>query len=114
MKPIKTLYPLSIWIFRIIIVLFAYYSFFPIVKTLEYQSLYFFMAVFFCIAAIGLFVGGFVNKANTTVLSALGIFLVSLYLIFNSWAGINALRMDYVFVLAIAFFFFTAPVTKRK
>jgi hypothetical protein len=114
MKPIKSLYPLSVWFFRIVIVLFAYYSFFPIVKTLEFQSLHFFMAVFFCLAAIGLFVGGFVIKANISVVSALVIFLLSLYLIINSWTGINALRMDYTFVLAIAIFFFTVPVTKRK
>jgi hypothetical protein len=114
MKPIKILYPFSIWLLRISMLVFAYFIFFDEVKALNLDTVNFYKAILFCLSAIALFVGGFLGKPTATVLAAIFIFLISAFQIVKDWTGVDAKILVFLFPLVLAFFFFSVPVNKRK
>ena len=114
MKPIKILYPFSIWLLRISMLVFAYFVFFNEVKVFNFDTVNFYKATIFCLSAIALFVGGFLSKPTATVLAAIFIFLISGFQIIKDWTAVDANILAFLFPLVLAFFFFSVPVNKRK
>jgi hypothetical protein len=114
MKPIKALYPLSIWLMRIGLLLFAYAEYFRTFSKFHLDDIYFYVAAVFLIAAVVIFVSGFIYKATLSVFSGLAITLVSVFNIFDRLEGgldDTALIFN-VIIAAIAIFFISNPTSR--
>lgn len=82
MKPVKALLPVSKWLLRIAILAYAVLQYGPTILNLQYQTQPFFIAVAFVLFAVLLFAGGFTSKPSLTVVSALLLSLLIIYLIY--------------------------------
>lgn len=109
MKPLKGIVPISMWLMRIALLLFVYVSFFDTVKALSFKTLNFYIAAAYVVFSLLLFVGGFIKSGTLTVLSALFLFLVSVYKIVDiADAGISVSFAVYGLIATIALFFMSA------
>lgn len=113
MKPLKGILPLSTWLMRIAIMLFVYLAFFDTIKSLQFKSVDFFIALAFGVFSLLLFVGGFVKSQTLTVVSALILLIVSVFEIVDvSKAGLNATLSIFALVASISLYFLAAGNSK--
>lgn len=89
MKPVKGLLPFAMWLLRLSILLFAFAYFFPVVKPLTFNGLYYFISLAFLVFGILLFIGGFLSKPAMTVFSGLILFILSGYMLFDLYEGFS-------------------------
>lgn len=87
MKPIKSLFPISIWLMRIGLLLFAFTNYKDTFTRFSLDDLQFYIAAVFIIASVLIFVSGFAYNAGYTVFSALAITIISVYKIVVSIDG---------------------------
>jgi len=83
MNPIKFFHPISTWLMRIGIVLFALVNYFFVVQELNMRSIIFYIAFVSILFSVLLFVGGFFRKPTLTVVSSIFLILVAGYQIFT-------------------------------
>jgi len=113
MKPIKALYPVSIWLMRIGLLLFAYSEYFKTFSNFYLDEFQFYVATLYLLAAVVIFITGFVYRATLTVLSGLVITLVSVYNIIDMLdGGLSSGLIVQVIIAAIAIFFLSNPTSK--
>lgn len=109
MKPIKSFALISHWSLRISILLFMIALFLPIAKTIDFQHLTIFILIAFmyCLFGILLFIGGFQKNASLTVISAIIVFLISVYFIVTKYNGsiLDFNFIIYMFPLSISLYF---------
>lgn len=79
MKPLKSFFPLAVWIMRLAIVLFAITRYFDVMKTFHFASLLFYIGTLQILFSILLFIGGFFSRHTLTVVSALVVFIITVY-----------------------------------
>jgi hypothetical protein len=108
MKPFKNGKFLAQWMMRITLVFFILVKFWPEFRTLHFADINFILSAIMIIFGTLLFVGGFLTKPSLTVLSALLIFLISVYLVIvNLNAGLHISFIFPLMILSVAFYFFT-------
>lgn len=113
MKPIKALYPVSIWLMRIGLLLFAYTAYFKTFSKFNLDEFQFYIATLYLLAAVVIFIAGFVYRATLTVLSGLVITLVSVYNIIDMLdGGLSSGLIVQIIIAAIAIFFLSNPTSK--
>jgi len=113
MKPIKALYPVSIWLMRIGLLLFAYTVYFKTFSQFNLDEFQFYIATLYLLAAVVIFIAGFVYRATVTVFSGLFIALVSVYNIINMLdGGLSSGLIVQIIITAIAFLFMSKPNRK--
>ena len=83
MNPIKFFHPISTWLMRIGIVLFALVNYFYVLQALNMRSIVFYIAFVSILFSVLLFVGGFFRKPTLTVVSSIFLILVAGYQIFT-------------------------------
>lgn len=83
MKPMKILLPLALWLLRSSLVILAYGIFFNEVISFSLSGIHYFVAAGFLFFSVLLFIGGFLKKPTLTVFSALVVFILSTYKIFD-------------------------------
>jgi len=109
MKPIKGLIPFAIWLIRLAVLFFVFNDFFRPLKTFDFTSIRFYVAIAFYLFAFLLLIGGFMKKPSITVLSGLMLFLASVYeIIIRSSSGILSEIAQFSVIATISFYFFTA------
>jgi hypothetical protein len=109
MKPAKGLLQFATWLMRLTIAFFVFVVFFHTIKTLDFKSIQFYVAVAFIIFSSLLFIGGFLSKPGITVFSGLMIFFASVYeIVILFSAGVTAELAMYSVIAASALFFVTA------
>lgn len=84
MQPIKALLPVSEWLMRISLILFAYVKYFKTFTKFHLDKVEFYLASFFLIFSAVIFITGFKKKSELTVISGFVITLISIYTIINS------------------------------
>jgi hypothetical protein len=113
MKPIKALYPVSIWLMRIGLLLFAYTEYFKTFSKFHLDDIQFYISAIFLIAAAIIFISGFLYKATITVLSGLAIAILSVYNIIDKLdGGIDSALIINIIIASIAIFFLSNPTSK--
>jgi hypothetical protein len=109
MKPLKGILPVAMWLLRISVVIFAVTNFWPVIKTFSLNGVYYFAASAFLIFSVLLFLGGFTSKSTMTVFSALALFLTSLYMLFDLYAGFSLhvflTYFPFLFIASVALLF---------
>lgn len=113
MKPIKSLLPLSTWLMRLGLILFAYTFYFDTIKDFNYENINFYIALLFSIFSILIFVTGFLAKQTLTVLSGLILTIICIYSlvkIFNS--GVTQSLAIFLIITSIAIYFLSSPSSK--
>lgn len=109
MKPLKGILPVTIWLLRISVVIFAVTNFWPVIKTFSPNGVYYFAASAFFIFSVLLFLGGFTAKSTMTVFSALALFLITLYMLFDLYNGFSLqvflAYSPFLFVTSVALLF---------
>lgn len=106
MKPARFLLPLSTFLLRVGVAFFIYVMYFHQVLDFNFEQLQFYLSSLFSIFGILLVIGVFAKRHTLTVLSALILFLLSLYEIFTftgNWFTINFSAK--LFMALIALFF---------
>ncbi|MCK5838781.1 MAG: hypothetical protein KAG99_02985 [Bacteroidales bacterium] len=83
MNPIKFFHPISTWLMRIGIVLFALVNYFYVLQALNMRSIVFYIAFVSILFSVLLFVGGFFRKPTLTIVSSIFLILVAGYQIFT-------------------------------
>jgi hypothetical protein len=108
MKPLKSLKPFAIWMFRIAAIPIIFNLYFNSVSTLNFSTSVFYIGIIMFIAAILLISGGVFNKQGLTVISGLIISIISLYKIIISFNGIfDSFIMMHFIPFSIGLFFFS-------
>ncbi len=82
MKPVKSLLPASKWLMRIALLAWLVLQHGNTLLALQYKTQPFYLALAFVLFGILLFAGGFVKKPSLTVISALLLSLLFLYIIY--------------------------------
>ena len=82
MNPVKNLLPIARWFLRISVLVVVFTTYFPIVETLSFDTLSYFIALAFVVFGVLLFVGGFMTNSNMTVVSGLVVFILSMIVMF--------------------------------
>jgi hypothetical protein len=106
MKPIKSLSPIAEWLMRCGIVLFAVLYYWDILEVKNYKSVMFYVSLGFILFGFLLFVGGLFRKTSITVISALGLILLTGYqaVIFIK-SGIDYNFAVFVIIGSVIFYF---------
>jgi len=114
MKPIKALFPFSIWLMRLAVLFFVIIRYWETLAFFNYKSVLFYVSFIFIFSAIFLFIGGFLKKDRLTLISSLVLILVTGYHAFlNFKSGIDHNFAVFV-VLGSIFFYFLASGNNRK
>ncbi|HYX07307.1 MAG TPA: hypothetical protein VE912_11295 [Bacteroidales bacterium] len=109
MKPFKNGKFLAQWIMRIALVLYILMHYWPAFRTLNFADSEVILSALLIIFSLLLLVGGFITKQSLTVLSALFIFLISVYLVIvRVSAGFNGALISSLMITSMAFYFFTS------
>ena len=87
MQPIKALLPVSVWLMRTGLVLYAYEEYFKTFTKFHLDKVDFYIAAFFLIFSAIIFVTGFIRRSALTVISGFVITLISIYNIINTVDG---------------------------
>ena len=113
MKPIKSLLPVSIWLMRIGLLLFAYSEYFKTFTKFHLDDFGFYIATLFLISAAIIFITGFIHRATLTVVSGLVIALISVYnIIINIDGGLDTTLVVNIIIASIALYFLSSPSGK--
>jgi len=109
MKPIKSFALIASWCLRISILLFMLVMYWSEFKNIDFQhlTLHTLLAFVYCLFGILLFIGGFQRNASLTVISAIIVFLISIYLLFTAYKGdvLDVSFLIYVFPFSIGLYF---------
>jgi hypothetical protein len=76
MKPIKFLEPVSEWLMRSSVLLFAVLYYLSVIRVMNFSSVMFWISLGFFVFSILLFTGGFLRKTPLTVISAFALTLL--------------------------------------
>lgn len=113
MKPIKVLSPLATWLMRFAVAFFVLTTYWNTFSHFNLHSVMFYVSALFIVFGVLLFVGGFLNKGNLTVLSSLILVLVTGY---HSFLNLES-KLDHNFavfvVLGSIFVYFLSTGNKR-
>ncbi len=110
MKPIKSLVPVSIWIMRIGLLLFAYNEYFSRFSKFQLSKVEFYVATLFLVASAIIFITGIVKKTTLTVASGFVITLISIYNIINIMdGGLDSILILNLLIVGIAVYFLSDP-----
>lgn len=112
MKPIKALYPVSIWLMKIGLLLFAYSEYFKTFSKFHLDDIQFYISAIFLIAAVIIFISEFLRKATITVLAGVAITIVSIFNIIDNLNGIDEALAVNIIIASIALFFLSNPGSK--
>jgi len=106
MQPFKSGQVVAMWLLRATLVLYLFFDNIYNLRQVNFDSIPFYIAFALVVFAVLLFVGGFISKPGLTVLSGLGIFLLSAYQLFISYGGkLDVGLIMCLFPLSIGFFF---------
>ena len=110
MQPIKALMPVSIWLMRIGLLLYAYEEYFHRLSKFQLSKVEFYIAALFLIFSAIIFVTGFVKKATLTVISGFIITFISIYNILNVVdRGLDMELIINLLIAGIAIYFLSDP-----
>jgi hypothetical protein len=113
MKPIKALLPVSVWLMRIGLILYAYIEYFRTFTKFHLDDLHFYIAALFLISAVVIFVTGIIYKAAYAVLSGLVITLISVYnIVENLGGGIDNTLVINIIIASLATYFLASTSGK--
>ena len=113
MQPIKALLPLSIWLMRIGLLLYAYDEYFKRFTKFHLEKVDFYIAALFLIFSAIIFITGFKRRAALTVISGLVVTLISIYNIINNInGGLNSALILNFLIASIAIYFLANPLSK--
>jgi hypothetical protein len=108
MKPARILLPLSTFLMRLGAAFYIYLIHFDQILNPNFQQFHFYLSSIFIIFGLLLIFGAFARKQTLTVLSALILFLLSLYEVITYSGSAETLSfVSLVMVGTIAFFFVT-------
>ena len=114
MKPIQVLYPASIRLMRLGLLLLAYSEYFKTLKAFNFKELSFYVAAIFIISAVIIFISNFYYKATLVVLSGLAIMIVSVFNIIDKLdGGLSSALIINIIVASIAMFFLSNRTTTK-
>ncbi|PLX22541.1 MAG: hypothetical protein C0597_02365 [Marinilabiliales bacterium] len=110
MQPIKALLPVSIWLMRIGLVLYAYEEYFKTFSKFHLDKVEFYIAALFLIFSAIIFVTGIKKRSALTVISGFVITLISIYNVINTIDGGLDTGLILNFLIAsIAVYFLANP-----
>ena len=109
MKPAKGLLQFASWLMRLALVFFIYVVFLHTLKTFDFKSIHFYVAVVFIVFGSLMFIGGFLGKPGITVFSGLMLFFASVYEIIILFSeGISAEIATFGIIATISLYFVTS------
>lgn len=110
MQPIKALMPVSIWLMRVGLLLYAYEEYFHRFSKFQLSKVEFYIAALFLIFSAIIFVMGFVKKATLTVISGFIITFISIFNILNVVdRGLDMELIINLLIAGIAVYFLSDP-----
>ncbi len=113
MQPIKALLPLSIWLMRIGLILYAYDEYFKTFSKFNLDKVEFYIAALFLVFSAIIFVTGIKKRAALTVISGFVITLISIYNVISTIDGGLDTGLILNFLIAsIAIYFLANPSGK--
>ncbi len=110
MQPIKALLPVSLWLMRIGLVLYAYDEYFKTFTKFNLDKVEFYIAFLFLIFSAIIFITGIKKRSALTVISGFIITLISIYNVINTIdGGLDTELIINFLVASIAIFFLANP-----
>ena len=104
MEPMKSLLPIAKWLLRLAVALVVYSKFLSTALSFSFKGSAYYVAIFMVVFTILLIVGGFLKKSSMTVISGLGILVISLILMFSGGITIDTVAANFI-TAAIGFYF---------
>lgn len=113
MQPIKALLPVSLWLMRIGLILYAYDEYFKTFTKFKLDKVDFYIAFLFLIFSAIIFVTGIKKRSSLTVIAGFVITLIAIYNVINTLDGGLGTELIINFLVAsIAVFFLANPSGK--
>ncbi len=114
MKPFKSFSGLSAWLLRITLAVIIFNTYIQAFSNFNFSSLSFYFAAAFIVFGVLLLIGGLLSKQSLTVVSALFIFLLSVYKTISFFhGGINPMMIMHFTMLTLGFYFFATGNKNR-
>lgn len=113
MKPVKSLFQFSTWLMRLTIAFFLFVAFWQNLKTLDFSSIQFYVALVFMVFGLMLLIGGFLKNPLLTVFSGLMLFFSSAFKIVLLFPEGISLELAIFFVVATTSLHFFTIGNKR-
>ncbi len=111
MKPWTTFTGLAKWLLRIAVLLVIFTQYFNIFIDFKLDDIAFYVSAIYIVFGVLFFAGGFLSKHNLTVISALLLLLVSIYvsvIVFDGFKDESVIKFaQHVMLGAVALFFVT-------
>ncbi len=107
MKPWTALTGITKWILRIAILMIVFTQYYDTFMGFKLNTFQFYIAAVYIVFGVLIFIGGFFTKHNLTVISALILFIASIYMSIESFDGITNEFAFNVLVGAVTLFFVT-------
>jgi hypothetical protein len=102
MRPWKNLSGLASWMMRLAVLMIVALVFQATIMAFNLQSLHFYLAAAFVLAAIFLVIGGFFTRHTTTMMAALTLLILSGLHAYWAFAGLNVTFARYIMLAAIS------------
>lgn len=109
----KNMTPFALWMLRIGFAIFGLTTYLNAFLAFSFKTLGFYIAAIYVVFGILLFVGGFLSKSILTIISALLIFLASVYEMFVVFKGGVHSQFAVYFIIAAAAFYFVTVGNKK-
>ncbi len=107
MKPWTALTGFAKWLLRISVLLVIFTQYYDIFMGFKPDTIAFYVSAIYIVFGVLLFAGGFLSKHNLTVISALLLLLVSIYVCVVTFDGITGKFASDVMLGIVALFFVT-------
>jgi hypothetical protein len=114
MNPAKILLPLSTFLMRLGIAFYIYLNHFQRIFRPNFQTFDFYLSSIIILFALLLVFGAFARKQTLTVLSALVLFIFSLYKIFTYSGSLETLSFASLLLFGMISFFFVCNGNKNR
>jgi len=114
MKPARILLPLSTFLMRLGAAFYIYLTYFDRILDPNFQQIHFYLSSIFIIFGLLLVFGAFARKQTLTVLSALVLFLLSLYEVITFSASPESLSFVSLLLFGTVVFFFVTNGNKSR
>ena len=105
MRPWKNLSGLASWMMRLAVLMIVALIFQASIMAFNLQSLHFYLAAAFVLAAIFLVIGGFFSRHTTTMLAAMALVVLSGLHAYWAFAGLNVTFARYILLAAVSLHF---------
>ncbi len=96
MNPIRNLAPLASWLLKFSLAIIVYQNYFNTFVSFSFHGLFYFISLLFIVFAVLILLSDILVKQHVTVISGLGIFILSISMMFYHGFSLNHVLSHFI------------------